>query len=129
MGNLLKSLFEFKEDTEVKIKTIKKNKKKKKDEIEQRFITEKLKIDKKISQFIEEARENGKIEAKEEIKKLEVETVEKINKENEEKQKTITTLKEDFNQKKDKMEKETNAKIDELTKLVNEALKKHHETK
>ena len=129
MGNLIKSLFKFKKDYEVKIITIKKNQKKQKEEIEQRFITEKQKIDKKISQFIEEARENGKIEAKEEIKKLEVETVEKINKENEEKQKTITTLKEDFNQKKDKMEKETNAKIDELTKLVNEALKKHHETK
>ena len=129
MGNLIKSLFKFKKDYEVKIITIKKNQKKQKEEIEQRFFTEKQKIDKKISQFIEEARENGKIEAKEEIKKLEVETVEKINKENEEKQKTITTLKEDFNQKKDKMEKETNAKIDELTKLVNEALKKHHETK
>ena len=129
MGNLLKSLFKFKKDTETKIEYIKKQQKKNKVKEEEIFETEKLIIDKKISKFIEDARENGKKEAKEEIKKLEVETVAKINKENQEKQKAITTLKNDYDQKVVEMEKETKSKIDELTKLVNEALKKHNETK
>ena len=129
MGNLIKKLFKFKKDTETKIEYIKKQQKKNKVKEEEIFETEKLIIDKKISKFIEDARENGKKEAKEEIKKLEVETVEKINKENQEKQKAITTLKNDYDQKVVEMEKETKSKIDELTKLVNEALKKHNETK
>ena len=126
---IIAQLFKFKRENEDKISNIKKYQAKHKKKSELIIVEEQKNIDKKINQFIEEAREIGKKEAKEEIKKLEVETVEKINQENEEKEETIVAINKDYNQKVVEMEKKTNDKIDELTKLVYEELAKYNKTK
>ena len=126
---IIAQLFKFKKENEDKISYINKKQKKIKEKTALRIAEEQGNIEKKINQFIEEAREIGKEEAKQEIKKLEEETVKKINQENEEKEEAITSINKDYNQKVVEMEKKTNDKIDELTKLVYEELAKYNKTK
>ena len=86
-------------------------------------------INNKINKFIEEAKNIGKKQAKEEIAKLEIQTNEKIKEEEKKNNEEKIALEKDYKEKVIKIETETDDKIEQLKKLVEEALKDYHKTK
>ena len=84
-------------------------------------------MDNEINKLIEEAKKNGKEEAKKEIKKLEVENKIKIETEEKQKEDKLKDLQIEYNKKVSEIENETEEKKKRLEKLVYDELLKFNQ--
>ncbi len=84
-------------------------------------------MDNEINKLIEEAKKNGKEEAKKEIKKLEVENKIKIETEEKQKEDKLKDLQIEYNKKVSEIENETELKKKRLEKLVYDELLKFNQ--
>ena len=112
-----------------KLRNIKQKEEQRKKIHKQTVEKEKTIIDTQINKFIEEAKEIGKNEAKEEIKKLEIETnkqIEEEEKKNEEEQKALEV---EYKEKEIKVNEKTDIIIQELIDKINKELEEHRRKK
>ena len=126
MGNFLKFIMGWKKDNEDIIKNIQNKKKQAKKKQIERFEEQQKIINTKINKVIEEAKEKGKNDAQEEIKKMEVENKKQIEIEEKEKEKKLVDLEKEYEKKVETIENEREDKIKELERLVNEELEKQY---